>query len=313
MTEMPDEPRNEGIDFAPNQVDRTPDEDISKAAIYARTSERNPDHRYSIDEQVRRCFERCETNGWDVEFIFEDEGMTGRNTDRSGFQQLLKMAETDSIDVVVIWKLDRFCRSLVDLVKTEEQLSSYGVALHSVTEPIDTTSPVGRFTYRNLASAAELESDLTSQRVRLGMSAMAKEARWPNSQPPLGYDLAVDQTLEIDDDEAELVREIFRLYLVYRSMPEVAHILNDRGCKTSQGNEWSRWAVRKVLSNELYRGRYQLGEYEQEVEDYQIVCDGLFETVTDVRYRFQQSAEEMGEERKRSKADKVLSQFKEDR
>jgi site-specific DNA recombinase len=242
--------------------------------------------------------------------VFTDEAKTGTNTDRSGFQEMLEKAESGCFDVVVFWKLDRFCRSLADLVKTEEKLNDWDVALQSVTEYIDTASPVGRFNFRNLASAAELESDLTSQRVQIGMRGMAKKNRWPNGQPPLGYDLAEDQRLLVNEKEAQLIRRIFRMYVEYRSMPKVAHKLNEEGITTKQGEKWSRWAVRKILSNELYRGQYELGDYEEFVEDYQIVSDELFETVTDTRYRFKHAKGEMSDGRKSSKADKILDEFK---
>lgn len=293
-----------------NQVSSDPDESVSTAAIYARTSVSKPEHHYSIKEQVTRCWNRCTQQGWDVTFVFTDESQSGKNVDRPEFQDMLKKAKAGCFDVVVFWKLDRFCRSLADLVKTEEQLNEYDVALQSVTEYIDTASPVGRFNFRNLASAAELESDLTSQRVRLGMHGMAKEHRWPNDRPPIGYNLAEDQTLTIDDKEASLVRRMFKMYLEHRSMPEVAQVLNEQDIKTKKGKEWSRWAVKKVLANELYRGRYSLGEFEEIVEEYRIVSDDLFERVTDTRHRFKHQKGTMGSTRKESKANKILRDFK---
>lgn len=290
--------------------DSNPDESIERAAIYARTSENKPEFAYSINEQVDRCWQRCEQQGWEVTFVFTDNGETGKNTDRDGFQQFLKRAAQGAIDVVVFWKLDRFARSLADLVKTEEKLSERGVALHSVTEFLDTSSPVGRFNFRNLASAAELESDLTSQRVQMGMHGMAKKNRWPNDDPPLGYDLAEDQTLLVNPEEAELVRRIFKRYLEQRSMPEVAHTLNQQGITTSRNSEWSHVSIRNVLSNELYRGKYELGEYTEQVEDYRIISDELFEAVTDTRYRFKHEKGEMSASRKQSKAEKVLETFR---
>jgi site-specific DNA recombinase len=287
-----------------------PDESVSTAAIYARTSDSKPEYHYSISEQVSRCWERCQQLEWEVVYVFRDEGRSGKNTDRPGFQDMLEKAKLGCFDVVVFWKLDRFCRSLADLVKTEEVLNEHDVALQSVTEYIDTASPVGRFNFRNLASAAELESDLTSQRVQIGMHGMAKEHRWPNSHPPLGYDLAKDRTLLINDSEADLVRQIFRMYIKQRSMPKVAQTLNNQNETTRKDEEWSRWSVRKILTNEIYRGEYVLGEYEDHVEDYRIVIDELFQAATQTRHRFQHSKNEMDMDRKKAKADEILGEFK---
>lgn len=299
----------------PTDVDKIPtnsepDESLSKAAIYARTSANKPGFHYSIEEQVTRCWDRCDQLNWDVIFAFTDEAESGKDTNRPAFQEMLEKAELGCIDVVVFWKLDRFCRSLADLVKTEERLNEYDVALQSVTEYIDTASPVGRFNFRNLASAAELESDLTSQRVRIGMHGMAKEHRWPNDHPPLGYDLAEDQTLEINEREATLVRRIFHLYIEHRSMPEVAQTLNEDDITTKRDGEWSRWAVKKILTNELYQGEYQLGEVQEFVPEYRILSDKLFEEVTDIRFRFKHEKGSMDPQRKQSKADKIFGAFK---
>ncbi len=301
---------NAPIDIEEVPSDSDPDASVSIAAIYARTSETKPDHRYSINEQVRRCWKQCQQQGWDVAFVFTDEGQTGRNTDRSEFQNMVEKATQGCFDIVVFWKLDRFARSVVDLVNTEQTLSKHDVALQSVTEYIDTSSPVGRFTFRNLASAAELESDLTSQRVQMGMHALAREHRWPNASPPFGYDLSPEETLTINDEEAALVRRIYNDYVEVRSMPQMAHELNAEGISTKQGEDWSRWSVRKILANELYRGQYRLGDYEEYVEEYRIVSDDLFEAVTETRYRFKHSKGTMDSDRKQAKVEKILGEFR---
>lgn len=287
-----------------------PDDSVSVAAIYARTSASKKEYHYSIDEQVTACWDRCRQQGWEVGWVFADEAESGTNIDRPEFQEMLTKAENGLFDVTVFWALDRFCRSLSDLVKTEEKLNDWGVALQSCTEYIDTASPVGRFNFRNLASAAELESDLTSQRVQMGFLGMAREHRWPNETPPLGYILDDDRRLSIIESEAELVRQVFHLYLDERSMPTVALRLNEAGSTTKSGKEWDRWAVRRVLSNEIYRGLYSVADYEERVEEYRIVSDDLFEEVTDTRFRFQNSGNEMDSDRKATKAEQVFAEFR---
>jgi len=280
------------------------------AAIYARTSSGSQRFGYSIDEQVQRCWEQCDSAGWNVQYVFTDEAESGRSTDRPHFQELLTQAKSDCVDVVVFWKLDRFCRSLADLVRIEEQLSEFDVALHSVTEYIDTTSPVGRFNFRNLASAAELESDLTSQRVKMGMHGLAKDHRWPNEYPPFGYRKLDNDRLEIHSEQATWVQRIFRMYLEERSMPQIAFLLNEAGLTTQKDNDWTRQAVNTVLSNDLYIGKYDLADYEEHVEEYRILSDTLFEAVEEVRYRFQSNGE-MQASRKQSKAERLLTEYKE--
>jgi len=280
-------------------------------AIYARTSSPSQRFGYSIGEQVTRCWEQCERANWEVRYVFCDEAESGRDTERPEFQQMLNRAEEGVIDVVIFWKLDRFCRSLSDLVRIEDQLSHWDVALQSVTEYIDTTSPVGRFNFRNLASAAELESDLTSQRTQMGMYGLAQDHKWPNEHPPIGYNKTEDERLAVDEEEAELVREIFQSYLDEKSMPDVAVQLNRRGVTTKAGEEWSRQSVKKVLSNDLYVGEYEVAGYQEHVPEYRLMEDDLFEAVEETRFRFQRAQTEMDENRRESKAKQVLTAYKE--
>jgi site-specific DNA recombinase len=285
------------------------DEDL-QAAIYARTSSNSQRFGYSIDEQVRRCWEFCGNASWDVVFVFSDEAESGRDTERPEFQSMLNQARNGLFDVVVFWKLDRFCRSLVDLVKTEEELDELGVGLHSVTEFLDTTNPVGRFNFRNLASAAELESDLTSQRVKLGMYGLARERKWPNDHPPLGYERNDDGTLRIDESERELVHLIFDLYIQEHSMPQVAFLLNQRGKTTSRGDSWCRQSIGKVLRNKLYIGHYQIADFEANVEEYRILPNPVFEEATKTRFRFKHAQTKMDNSRKESKAERIVEEYR---
>jgi len=305
-------PREAGSTPADDQIpsNSDPDQSVSQAAIYARTSSSSQRFGYSIDEQIRRCWKQCDSVDWPVKFIFRDEAESGRDRDRPQFKKMIDRAKQGSIDVVVFWKLDRFCRSLTDLINIEETLNESGVALHSVTEYIDTTSPVGRFNFRNLASAAELESDLTSQRAKMGMHGLAQAHRWPNEKPPLGYRLNQDDRLEILVEEAELVYRIFERYLSELSMPEVAHLINQNNFRTKDGQEWCRQSVQTVLSNELYVGTYRVADFEDTVEEYRILPDELFEKVTEARFRFQHTKPSMSQGRKEAKAEEIFQDYK---
>ena len=300
-----------GISRSTSAPQTEDEEAIERAAVYARTSSSSQRFGYSIGEQVDRCVRQCEQMEWTVTYVFTDEAESGRNTDRPKFQEMLDRARVGCFDVVVFWKLDRFCRSLVDLVKTEEQLNEWGVSLQSVTEYIDTTSPVGRFNFRNLASAAELESDLTSQRVRMGMHGLAKEHKWPNAMPPLGYEKTSDGKLRVLEDEASVVRTIFQLYLREKSMPRVAHLLDESGLRTKEGKAWHKQSVRKILVNEIYIGKYRVADFEDYVDEYRILTDELFTEVVETRYRYRHQKGRMEKSRKKEKAKRILSEYRE--
>lgn len=284
-----------------------------RAAVYARTSSKNQEYGYSLDAQVRRSVDRCESLGWDVCFIYRDRAESGADTDRPMFKKMLSAAEKRVFDVIVFWKLDRFSRSLMHAVQLESELREHDVSLYSITEQIDTTSATGRFNFRNIASAAEFERDMIRQRTKMGLNELASERKWPNDSAPLGYELESEGKLSIIDDEERLVVEIFEMYIEERSMPEVARMLNERGKRTQAGGEWSPRAVGDILRNEIYRGKYEVASVSEHVSEYQIIDDETFEKVESIRHRFQRngsSKSSMSEPRKERAIDRMREMYR---
>ncbi len=282
------------------------------AAVYARTSSPNQRSNYSIQEQVNRCWNYCEQRRWTVRYVFVDECESGGTINRSRFQLMLENAKTGRFDVIVFWKLDRFCRSLVDLVNVEKMLRGWKVGLCSITEYIDTTTSIGRFNFRSIASVAELERELIGERAKLGLHALAKEHKWPNPHPPLGYDRLDNGRLKANENEAKLVLRIFRMYLKEKSMPQVAFKLNKEGILTKKGREWNARAVRDVLTNEIYTGKYKVAGVEDYVEEYRIVDDALFEKVNEIRLRYRNSGSKrplMPKDRRMAKIEKIFGRY----
>ncbi|WP_049942789.1 recombinase family protein [Haloarcula amylolytica] len=284
-----------------------------RAAIYARTSSTSQKFGYSIDEQVRQCAQRCQMMDWSVVFVYKDEAVSGKDTDRPMFQQMLSKAEAGLFDVLVFWKLDRFSRSIMHAVNLEKQFREWDVALYSATEQIDTTTPAGRFNFRNIANAAEFERDMIKQRTQMGHAARALEHKWPNKTAPLGYVKTDNGKLSVHPKEAALVRHIFSEYTEQRSMPSVAEILNNEQWSTKQGNNWTADAVGKILRNQIYIGEYSVGEIESTVKEYQILSQKLFDEVTEIRMRFKKDTQStrpaMGKERKKQRVKDVTSQY----
>jgi|GEM_PF-881815 len=281
-----------------------------RAAIYARVSSPNQKFNSSIHEQIAYCRKYIDQKGWSTRYIFFDEE-SGKTIDRPKFQLMLEKAEQKCFDVIVFWKLDRFCRSLVDLVNVERSLREYGVGLSSVTEYVDTTSSIGRFNFRSIGSVAELERELIGERARLGLHALAKKDRWPNPHPPLGYDKKEDGKLVVNH-EVDLVLEIFEMYQKASALPQVAFDLNKKGVRTKHGKRWNATTVRGILTNEIYVGRYSVAGVRHHVEDYRIVSDALFLQVqkTLMRYKANKSQRPpMPENRRNAEIDNIFNQF----
>jgi site-specific DNA recombinase len=303
-----------GIESKPALTEPGTEDSAWRAAIYARTSSRSQRFGYSLEEQIRLCVQRCELLGWRIAYVFQDGEKSGKNTDRPMFQRMLSLARQGAFDVLVFWKLDRFSRSIMHAVTLEADFRKWGVALHSVTEQIDTTTPAGQFNFRNLANAAEFEREMIRQRAKMGQQARAMEGKWPNGNPPFGYSLAEDGYLVIDEAEATLVRKIFSTYVSVESMPAVITSLDLDSGDTPRDIKWSPSRLSRLLQNRIYVGeRLIAGEVHNDPE-LAIVDSTTFERAEDVRTRFRiegVTRSEMERQRKRRRVARVLDQYRE--
>lgn len=245
-----------------------PRTETPQVAIYARVS--TPKQK-SVPQQVLICRERCEELGFRVRYIVKEEGLSASTTDRPKLQHLLDLCRTGRVDVVVVWKLDRLVRSLTDLLNTYRLLESLEVDLHSVTEQFDTRTPFGRFNFRNIASAAELERELIAERARMGKLAQALKGRWPTQRPPLGYLLDEERRLVVDPGQADVVRRIFQDYVRGVPLTEISHRLGKEGVLTPLGRPFSPGAVQYLLRNSVYVGRLSVLGVENDLPELRIV------------------------------------------
>jgi len=279
------------------------------AAIYARVSPGRKTNGYSLEEQVRLSKERCDLMGWKIRYIFTDNRVSGADTDREKFQLMMKKARQQAFDIIVFWRIDRFARSLADLVNIERELRIYNISLHSVTEPVDTVSSIGRFNFRNVASAAELERDLIRERTMMGLHALALKHRWPNKTPPIGYYIREDGTLSINQQEKELVREIFSMYIRLKSMPQVAFELSKIGLQTHRKKRWTNMSVKQILDNEIYIGKYNVAGVEAYLEELRIISDRQFNKAKDLRKRYEEKPKSITEERRLTTIENVFNEY----
>src|SRR6266567_8005691 len=161
--------------------------------------------------------------GWQVVTEhFNDGGYTGGNMDRPALKRLLAAVDARSVDCIVVYKVDRLSRSLLDFARIIEILDRNGVSFVAVTQQFNTTSSLGRLTLNILLSFAQFEREIISERTRDKMAAARKKGKWMGGVPVLGYDVAPQGgRLVVNTQEAERVRAIFALYLEYRSVEQV--------------------------------------------------------------------------------------------
>ena len=162
---------------------------------------------------------------------YDDGGFSGGSLDRPSLQRLLGDIKARLIDVVLVYKVDRLTRSLVDFAKLVELFDAHGVSFVSVTQAFNTTSSMGRLTLNVLLSFAQFEREVTGERIRDKVAASKKKGIWMGGNVPLGYRVE-NRKLLVNPDEAPTVRMLFERYLVLGSIPALLVDLNDRDIRT---------------------------------------------------------------------------------
>ena len=174
---------------------------------------------------------------------YDDGGFTGANMDRPALQKLLQDVRDGLVDCVMVYKVDRLTRSLLDFARIMDVLDKHGVSFVSVTQQFNTTSSLGRLTLNILLSFAQFEREMIAERTKDKMSAARRKGRWVGGIPMLGYDLSdKGAALVVNADEAARVRAIFDLYLEHGSLIPVVQELDRRGWRMKE------WTTRKGTS-----------------------------------------------------------------
>lgn len=240
-----------------------------KCAIYTRKStEEGLEMEFnSLDAQHEACtafIASQKAEGWLLlTDRYDDGGWSGGTLDRPGLTRLLADVEAAKIDIIVVYKVDRLSRSLLDFAKLVETFERQNVSFVSVTQSFNTTTSMGRLTLNILLSFAQFEREVIGERVRDKVAASRKKGMWMGGIPPLGYDVA-DRKLVVNAAEAELVRLIFRRFLDLGSGTELVRELGAAGHrtkswttqdgKTRAGTPINRGNVYKILANRVYLG-----------------------------------------------------------
>ena len=159
---------------------------------------------------------------------YDDGGFSGGTLERPGLQRLLRDVESRGIDVIVVYKVDRLSRSLIDFARVVEVLDKHNVSFVSITQQFNTTTSMGRLTLNILLSFAQFEREVIGERIRDKFAASRRKGMWMGGTPPLGYDVR-DRKLVVNESEAELVRLIFQRFLRLGSATKLAQELRRAG------------------------------------------------------------------------------------
>jgi DNA invertase Pin-like site-specific DNA recombinase len=268
-----------------------------RCAIYTRkSSDEGLEQDFnSLDAQHEACeafIVSQKHEGWAVlPALYDDGGFSGGTMERPALQRLLADVASGQIDVVVVYKIDRLTRSLLDFARIVETFDGRDVSFVSVTQQFNTTTSMGRLTLNVLLSFAQFEREITGERIRDKIAASKKKGMWMGGQPPLGYDVR-DRKLIVNEPEADTVRMIFHRYLDLKSVRALKESLDASGMvsKMRTASDGSTYGGRPIatgplyhlLQNRIYRGEIVHRDKSYPGEHPAIVDDGLWDAVQTV-------------------------------
>ena len=228
-----------------------------RAVLYARVStEEQAEEGYSLAAQLDVMRAYCDVQDMDIVEEIQDDGYSGTNTRRPGYQRLFDPEFRKQWDVLVVMKMDRIHRNSRNFMDMMDLLKKGHQQFVSTYDRIDTSTAIGRFTMDMIQRIAQLESEQTGERTYMGMREKAEEgAGILGFNAPFGYAFDGKGSLELVEDEADTVRDIYRMYIDDgMTMDIIAYNLNSRGTLTRKGNPWNKFNLRTVLHNPIYAG-----------------------------------------------------------
>jgi site-specific DNA recombinase len=254
---------------------------LVRCAIYTRKStEEGLEQEFNTLDAQREsgeAFVRSQAaEGWTcLPDRYDDGGFTGGNMDRPALQRLLADVEAGKVDCVVVYKVDRLSRSLLDFAKILEAFDRRGVSFVAVTQQINSGTSMGRLMLNVLLSFAQFEREIIAERTRDKIAATRRKGKWSGGRPLLGFDVDPGgRRLSVNEAEAERVRAIFALFLEHGSLPPVVRELQRRGWANKRwttrsgracgGEPFTKAGLRRLLSNVLYVGQVR---YKDELHD----------------------------------------------
>lgn len=235
-------------------------------AIYSRKSKFTGKGE-SIENQIELCRNQL-INKYNIKEenikIYQDEGFTGYNTNRPQFQEMIKDIRNKKIKCVIVYRLDRISRNVTDFCNLKNEFIKYNTDFISVTENFDTSTPMGRAMLMISSVFAQLERDTIAERIRDNMYELAKTGRWLGGNTPLGYKSEKVETLSVDGkrknlykldivfEEAEIIKLIWNKMCELKSLSKLEVYLLQKGIKTRNGNNFTRFSLITILKNPVY-------------------------------------------------------------
>ncbi|MFN2746931.1 recombinase family protein [Bacillus sp. z60-18] len=224
-----------------------------RVAMYIRVStEEQAKHGYSLDAQKEKLEAFCKSQGWGNYKIYIDDGYSAKDLNRPKFNLMKDDIESGKIDILLVYRLDRLTRSVIDLYEILKMLDENDCKFKSATEVYDTTNAMGRLFITLIAAIAQWERENLAERVRMGIEKKIKSGKWKGGMAAYGY-VYEDDELIINPEEAKIVKLIFRMARTL-GFYTLAKKLTEAGHPTKNGGEWHVDSVRGIVNNPVYMG-----------------------------------------------------------
>ena len=236
-----------------------------RVAIYIRVSTQWQVDKDSLQVQRRELIAYAEmVLGITDVVVFEDPGYSAKNTDRPDYQAMMERLRTGEFSHLLVWKIDRISRNLLDFASMYAELKRLGVTFVSKNEQFDTSSAIGEAMLKIILVFAELERKMTAERVSAVMLSRASEGKWNGGKVPYGYKYdKASKKFEIVDQERRVFNRVWDLYEEQQSIIYVARKLNEAGLYTRNGNPWTAPTIYKLLTSPWYTGSYLYNVHEE--------------------------------------------------
>lgn len=260
-----------------------------RCAIYTRkSSEEGLEQDFnSLDAQREACEAYIKSQmheGWIlIKKEYNDGGYSGGTMERPAFKELLEDIKNNKIDIVVVYKVDRLTRSLMDFSKIVEVFDKHKTSFVSITQQFNTTTSMGRLTLNMLLSFAQFEREVTGERIRDKIVASKKKGMWMGGCTPLGYKKE-NKKLVIEENDAQKVKLIFDKYLELKSVPKLKDWLEKENIRTKSDNLFFKGALYHMLSNKVYIGKIVHKDNVYDGEHSGIIDEITFERVQKLLY-----------------------------
>lgn len=209
---------------------------------------------------------------------YNDGGFSGGTIERPAFKELLSDIENDEIDIVVVYKVDRLTRSLMDFSKIVELFDKHETSFVSITQQFNTTTSMGRLTLNILLSFAQFEREVTGERIRDKFAASRKKGLWMHGAAPIGYRKENGKLIE-DGEQSDKIKLIFEKYLEFKSVPQLHNYLKENKIHTRSDKMFYKGHLNKILRNKVYIGKIEHKENVYEGIHEGIVDETIFEKV----------------------------------